>query len=844
VTPERWKRVESVFQAALDRASSDRERFVSEACAADHDLMLEVESLLLAHEKAGGFISGGVAGSASTSSDHTASVARPTLDAGTRLGPYEVRSLLAAGGMGEVYVARDERLGREVAVKVLPRTWQADTGRLRRFQQEARAVGALNHPHILAVYDLGEANGLPYVVSELLEGETLRVRLGRGALPVPEALTLARQLATGLVAAHEKGIVHRDLKPSNLFLTADGRLKILDFGLAKQAAPALPSSVATEPGVVLGTVGYMAPEQVRGEGGDHRSDLFAFGAVVYEMLSGRRAFGAGAAAEVMAAILREEPDLAALPPEAPTAFSALLRRCLRKDAAQRPTSAHEVLSALDEAARQHAAGERAGRRRAVAVMPFRSLVPDAEASQLGLGLADAAITELAQLRSLVVRPTSAVLRWRDQPYAPDEVVRELGVEAVVDGTLQQAGGRLRVTVQLVDADGRAIWASKFDGAADDLFRLQDDVAREVARALELELTPADERRLHRHRQERAVSGDAYAYYLKGKAHQFRESLDECIAAVDLFEKAREANPSFALAWAGLADNYVRIAFEFQPEGDWYARAETACARALAIDPQLPEARYVRARLLWSPHGGFDHAGGLRELAAALAGRPNLEEAWLRVGVQLWHVGSLAEAEQTLARALALSPEHMIARGHVASCRYHAGEYAQALALIAPVLEQSRSYWHHYIAAHSLLRLDRRGETAAMAQRMQAYLEGIGHSHAVRGLLAALDGDASEAERCIGRTAEAKRGFGHYHHEQYDVACIYALLGRPEKGLRWLEEAARNGYPCFPFFEHDPLLAGLRSQGGFKPLVDRMKAECAGYARLWTQLREGLSSTGA
>ncbi|HLN93764.1 MAG TPA: serine/threonine-protein kinase, partial [Thermoanaerobaculia bacterium] len=289
-----------------------------------------------------------------------------TLSAGTRLGPYEILSPIGAGGMGEVYRAKDPRLGREVAVKVLPASFSKDPDRLRRFEHEARAAGVLNHPNITAVYDIGSVEGSPYVVSELLEGETLRSRLDAGPLAPRKALDYAIQIARGLAAAHEKGIVHRDLKPENLFVTKDGRVKILDFGLAKLIRSEegvdlteLPTAtVGTEPGIVMGTLGYMSPEQVRGKPTDHRSDIFAFGAILWEMLSGRRAFHADTPADTMTAILtKEPPDLSASGRDVPPGLERIVRHCLEKNVDERFHSAHDL--AFDLEALSTVSGSRA-----------------------------------------------------------------------------------------------------------------------------------------------------------------------------------------------------------------------------------------------------------------------------------------------------------------------------------------------------------------------------------------------------------------------------------------------------------------------------------------------------
>jgi serine/threonine-protein kinase len=445
----------------------------------------------------------------------------------------------------------------------------------------------LNHPNILTVYDLGTEKGLPYMVSELLEGETLRACLRSGALPLPQCLDYARQILAGLAAAHAKGIVHRDLKPENLFLTQDGWVKILDFGLAKQtsgramgAESAAHAALETQPGTVLGTVGYMSPEQVRGRPANARSDLFSIGAVFYEMLSGRRAFAGESAVETMSAILTQEPaQLSGVRADVPPALERIVRRCLRKDPSERFESAHDVSLVLGHPdIAVHRLPERvASLRKSVAVLPFRDLARDPANAGLGVGLADATITELALVKSLLVRPTSSILGYEDRRVDPRAAGRELAVDAVVDGSFQRVGSRIRVTVQLVSAaDGRSLWGSKIDAALDDLFQMQDQVSRAIAKTLAVEVTDGDERRRERRAREVRPAGDAYALYLKGRAHLLRSTLSDCIAAVDCFEKARGADPDFALACAGLAAAYERIAFTFQPEGDWYARAEVVC----------------------------------------------------------------------------------------------------------------------------------------------------------------------------------------------------------------------------------------------------------------------------
>src|SRR5215469_6001707 len=340
MTPEQWQRAREVLADALELKPEDRTAFLDHACSSDHPLRREVERLLASSDEA-------------RSSFLQSSVFRVGLLPGTKLGDYEVQRLLGCGGMGEVYRARDLRLERDVAIKVLPAAFCSDQDRLRRFEQEARAAAALNHPNILAVYQLGSYEGSPYLVSELLDGETLREQLKRGPVTQQRAIDYGVQIARGLAAAHDREIVHRDLKPGNLFVTKDGRIKILDFGLAKlgqrnAAGTARTVHEGTQPGMVLGTVGYMSPEQVRGQSADQRADIFAFGAIVYEMLTRRRAFGKDTSADTMSAILQEDPPrISQISPSVPSSLQRVVHRCLEKNPEQRFQSAHDIAFALE-----------------------------------------------------------------------------------------------------------------------------------------------------------------------------------------------------------------------------------------------------------------------------------------------------------------------------------------------------------------------------------------------------------------------------------------------------------------------------------------------------------------
>ena len=781
--------------------------------------------------------------------DETRALTRPpspaaarALSAGATLGPYEIMELLGAGGMGEVYRARDPRLGREVAIKVI-RAGEPTSETLRRFDQEARAAGALNHPNLLAVYDVGVQDGAPFVVTELLEGETLRERLRRGRLPVDEALALLRQALAGVGAAHQKGIVHRDLKPENLFVTADGRVKILDFGLAKRLEPALAGEESlTGVGTVLGTVGYTAPEQLCGHPALPASDLVALGAVLYEMVSGRKAFAGVTALETIGLVLSAEPRPLAVA-GAPAGLPRVVQRCLAKRPAERYASVRELLADLDaldsEDVAVAAATSTASQRPSIAVLPFRDLASEPGSAHLRLGLADATITELAHHRALVVRPTSAIVRYQESPLDAVSAGRELGVETIVDGSFLRAGGRLRVTLQLVRAaDGVSTWGTKVEGDEEDLFALHDEVARQVAAALlpgTSSVAPVPRAAAA------APAGDAYDLYLHGRARLVRESLSDYVAAINCFERARDADPSFALGWAGLADAYARMGFNFQPEGDWNSRARAACEQALQLAPGLPEGLYARGRLRWTPQQGWDHAGAIHDLCAAVAAVPGFADAHQRLGTILYHVGLVDEGEAHLERVIAINPSHVNGRGQLWYCRYHHGRFAEAL---APSLEVARTMapWDLYQAAACQLRLGLDADAAATAARIEEEHAQHPLAAAIRGLLAARRGDGAAASDEARRIAANRAAWGHYHHAQYDLGCVHALLGEPDAAVDELTASADNGYPCAPFFAVDPLLASLHGQPRFEALLARLRAQQDGFARLYRELRAGVSTS--
>ncbi len=574
---------------------------------------------------------------------------------GRTLGHYRIVDKIGEGGMGEVYRAHDERLDRDVAVKVLPASVAQDPERIARFEREAKAVAKLEHPNILAIYDFGTEEGVSYSVIELLAGETLRERLEGGALGWRKAAEVGASIADGLAAAHGAGIIHRDLKPDNVFLTSDGRVKILDFGLARDVAAAAPDethsptvSRYTDPGAVMGTAGYMSPEQVRGEPADARSDIFAFGSVLYEMVTGRRAFARDTAAETMTAILKEEPaefedSGQRVTPDA----AATIRRCLEKTPQARFQSASDLaynlrslssgstgspLVPTQSVVRRRAAlwltavvvvlaalvwwnpgswwstllGHDAPAASAsidsLAVLPFLNVGGDEDTEYLSDGIPASIIDRLSKLSALRVVPRSSAFRVREPSPDLAEVGRRLDASAILTGEVRAQNETLVIRVELVDVrTDRQLWGKRLTGTLDDILATEERIATRVSELLRVELSGADRKRL----AGRGTSNpDAHRHFLEGRYHMQRRSEEHVRKAIESFSEAVEEDPGFALAYSDLAESWVYLAdWGWEPFENILPRARRAVEQALALDDSLAEAHASLAFLAeyeWDP----------------------------------------------------------------------------------------------------------------------------------------------------------------------------------------------------------------------------------------------------
>ena len=650
-------------------------------------------------------------------SAYTSSGPRLPLHAGTRLGPYEILSPIGAGGMGEVYRARDTRLHRQVAIKILPAASVADPHFRERFDREARAVAALSHPNIVAIYDVGTHEGAPYAAIELLDGDTLASRIGTSPLPVRTAVDYAMQIARGLAAAHGRGIVHRDLKPDNIFVSPDNQIKILDFGLATQPANMADEDTRlgqTERGAVLGTVGYMSPEQARGARADERSDIFSFGCVLYEMVAARRAFAGDSRIETLHAILKESPaDLAASGRDIPPALDRLIMHCLEKAPESRFQTARDLVFALENlndgfgrssAATTPAPSRRVGRAAAavliagvaiagagalwwmasrdrppnetipaaaaaenprwvIAVLPFENVTRDGVPGYFAAGMTDEVTSQLSKLGKLKVVGRAAVAAVKNGRSDLPAMVKELGIGSVVTGTVREDGSRVRVNVELMDArSGQVIWSEQYDREGVDVFAAQSDIALRIADALQASVTLEEQSRIGKR-----PTGSVAAYQLFIQARAVRGNTRATfLERIDLLTKAIALDPQFALAYTRIANHYQFLG----SFGDTSAAAKSieAAYKALAIDPQLAEAHHALA-------AGLYQAGRLQESLAELEKAVALDPSWTTgladFGNVLGIAGRFDEALRSARRALQLTPNQ-------SSGYYHVGMHLLAL----------------------------------------------------------------------------------------------------------------------------------------------------------------------
>jgi eukaryotic-like serine/threonine-protein kinase len=734
-----------------------------------------------------------------------------------RLGPYEIRAPLGVGGMGEVYRARDTRLERDVAIKVLPQATAQDPSALARFRREAQAIAALQHSNVLALYEIGVEGATTFAVMELLEGETLRARISDSPLPWRRAVAIGAEIAEGLAAAHAKGIIHRDLKPENVFLTIDGGVKILDFGLARYRPPGpqqedTRATMATEPGTIMGTAAYMSPEQVRGEPTGAPSDIFSLGCVLHEMIAGRRAFAGGSSAETMAAILTvQPPPLTDLVGDVPPELDRSIRHCLEKNAAERFQSAWDLAFALRTLLSGAATYPKAIA--SLAVLPFSTAGDYPDSEYLCDGITETIINSLAQLPGLRVLARSTVFRHKGDAD-PIQVGRNLGVGAVLTGRLLQRGEILVIGAELVDvASGAQLWGQQYKRKLADIFEIQDEIATEICEKLRLKLTGDEQSRLTRRYTEDPA---AYQLYLKGRYCWNQRTEDGMRKALDYFSQAIEKDPSYARAYTGLGDGYAMLSiYNALAPKESFPKAKVAQRRALEIADDLAEAHASLgfAALLydWEPRNA---EAALKKAIALNAGYASAHQ-WY--GFVLGLTGRMEESIAELRHAQQLDPFSASINVTAAWPLYWMRRHAEAVVEFREAVVLHPSFWlaHYYLG----LTLEHSGSlTEAIAQLEHARdlgdspwrLGGLGHAYARAGR-------RDDAYRVV---EEAKSLSTRRYVSPITIATVYAGLG-DEEAFKWLETGLEDRSWLMTWLEVDPLFDPIRTDARFRQLSRRV-----------------------
>jgi eukaryotic-like serine/threonine-protein kinase len=845
MTPERWHQVKCVLQEALEIAPEQRQTFLDRACSTDHSLRREVESLLSSNDE--------VRSSFMKSSPN----AGLRLSKGTMLGDFEILSLLGVGGMGEVYRARDRRLDRDVAIKVLPQYVSFDHDRLHRFEQEAKAAAALNHPNILAVFQMGTYEGAPYLVSELLEGQTLKHRIASGRLEISEITKLGLQIAEALYAAHAKGIVHRDIKPANIFIIESGQAKVLDFGLAKLLLPAKAETTLDEERIQtrgpVGTLPYMAPEQALGRDVDARTDIYALGMVLYEMAASKRPFREDMDTHLIDDILHKVP-----PPPGLTGLDQITLKCLEKDPANRYQSASELMSSLEEcvAGSMRQGLARVSRRwkyglaavgfaalllsgvvfgfnigglrdrlvhgvssstiRSLAVLPLTNLTGDPGQEYFVDGMTDELTTNLAQISALRVPSRTSAMHFKDTKKALPQIAKELDVDVIVEGSVVRSGDRVRITAQLIEArTDRHLWARSYERELKDVFGLQDELARDIAEEIRIKLTAVERTRLA---VARPVDPKAHEAYLKGRYFYEKMTTPGFKQGLEYYEQAVKGDPTYAPAYVGLAASYKELGvWGTLPPREASSQAKAAVEKALALDDSLGEAHATLGQIhfLWD----WDWTGAEREYKRALELTPSSSISRVQYSTYLSAMGRHAEALAQIKEAHALDPVSLITNGLLGGVYFWAHRFDEAIdqfqktLLLYPDSAVNHSYLgqcyerkgmygeavEEYVKAKEL--------SGVSKEELSVFREAFASS-GIKGFLRA------ELKSAIARSKRQYVPPGVF-------ARLYARLDENDQAFEWLEKAYQERHHSMAFMRVEPGLDSLHADPRFHELLRRL-----------------------
>jgi eukaryotic-like serine/threonine-protein kinase len=781
---------------------------------------------------------------------------------GDTVAHYKIISRIGSGGMGEVFLAEDTRLGRRVALKVLTEAFIKDSYRLHRFRQEARAASALNHHNIITIHDIGQADNVHFITTEFIEGQTLRERLNKGKIAVPELLDIALQVASALSAAHQAGIVHRDLKPENVMLRTDGYVKLLDFGLAKlsensQQNILIPESgEMTRPGIVVGTVSYMSPEQARGQTLDSGTDIFSFGVMLYEMLAGDRPFVGETNTDVIAEILLKEPPPLDRSLQVPETLKKITLKCIQKDRQLRYQSARELQNDLHSLKQGIDSGASFSSKRkineyiaapnlrsvilglslmimifvigyafflrpvakstpslikSVAILPLKSLDSTPDHDAIGLKLADALIQRLGRLHQIIVRPTRAVQKYQGQILNPVDAGREQNVDAVLDASFQRAGERLRVTARLLRVkDGLQLWEGTFEESTADPFALQDRLAEQAAQAILPQLTGADRELVARHDTEVA---EANRYYIEGRYYWNKRNFEGMRKSIELFEQALKLDPNYARAYSGLADSYITLADNGAlSHNEGYPKAKQAAEKALSLDPTSFDA-YTALAMVKSNYE-WDWPGADVAFRRAIEMNPHYATAHQWYAEYLSGMGRTNEALEHIHLAEEIDPLSLIIQAIEASILNYARRYDEAIGQSRRVIQRDPNFAEVY--AYLGLAYEQKGMFREAMDSYEKYSTLMGrNTPEASAIRTAPILNSRDYRLKMVKLAEPPTG------SDFDFAQAWSRLGETDKAISMLKKACDERSNNILYLKVNPNLDPLHSNQRFQKLLWRV-----------------------
>ncbi len=735
---------------------------------------------------------------------------------GTPFGHYQLGRRLGAGGMGEVYAAVDTTLGRQVALKFLPPTLTANPEMKARLFREARSAAVLSHPNIVTIYEVGEEAGRPYLAMEMVEGKTLNAVIAEGTISIAKGIEWSTQIAEGLCEAHAKGVIHRDIKPSNLLLDRKERIKILDFGLAKTGD----AEPLTQTGSTLGTVGYMAPEQIEGGLVDARADIFSLGVVMYQIFAGRSPFSRDTAPATLYAVVHDNPPkLSSIRPDISATLERIIEKAITKSPAQRYQSADELGRDLAKCRTIAPSEDRSETAQSIAVLPFADMSPAKDQEYFCDGLAEELINALTRLQGLKVVSRTSAFQFKGQQADIRRIGDQLGVKTVLEGSVRKAGDRLRITAQLIAvADGMHLWSDKFDRTADDLFAIQDEISTTIVETLKMKLMPSEQAGLKRRSTQNL---QAYDLYLQGRFLWNQRTHESIKRGLSCFEKAIALDPEFALAYVGLSDSlFMAYAFDFMSPGDAIPRAREAVTTALELDPQSAEAHTALGGIL--AYHDWRWAEAEQAFLTAIACNPSYDTA------HHWYAEVLAltrrpeEAEREFQIALTLDPLSWIINSVYGVHLYVSRRFDEAERALQRVIELgSRIDMSYGTLGMVQLSMGKTHEAIATLEQCLAVSGRNAYSLCVRILGSSRVGDKDTAQKLL-----------HELHEKLKIEYIPPTLmgyaewnaGNIETARGWFTRAydvhdlelAFMGMPAFDDIRQDPHVAAIIRNMGLTP----------------------------